>query len=106
MKPVVYYGLIKLISDAFSSSFATMPELALIAKLIPHKIESGLFAFYSGLAILNYWFLAKIFGNLVNLYFKVTKESLDDFWKLYVVHTACTLLPLLFIWLLPSPKEV
>ena len=69
MEPVIFYGFVQLISDAFSMSFHAMPAMALVAKLIPHSIESAMFAFYTGLITLTYFFLAKISGNLVNLYF-------------------------------------
>ena len=83
-----------------------MPTMALVAKMIPPTIESALFAFFTGLGNLNKHFLAKILGNLINLYFKVDKENMDDVWKLFVVQGLCALVPLAFIWILPTAGEV
>jgi len=69
MNPAVFYGIVELVSDAFAIAFVSMPSLALVAKLIPHNIESALFAFFTGLAVLNYYFVAKILGNLINEFF-------------------------------------
>ena len=76
IQPLVYFGTVQLFSDAFSMAFMSMPQLALVAKLIPHSIESSIFAFFTGLVIFCYFFFAKVLGNLINLQFKVTKDSL------------------------------
>ena len=81
----MFYALVELISDAFIQAFVQMPAMSVIAKLIPPSIESALFAFFTGLGNLNTYFLAKILGNLFNLYFKVTKEDLTNLWKLHVI---------------------
>ena len=80
LPPVVLVGIIQLFSDAFSMAFMSMPQMALVAKLIPHAIESSIFAFFTGLIIFCYFFFAKILGNLINIYFKVTNDSLENLW--------------------------
>ena len=106
MNPAIFYGIVEMISDAFSMAFIAMPALSLVAKLIPHSIESAMFAFFTGLTVLNYFFLAKVLGNLINLYFNVTKENLEPLWKLHVIQAICSLIPMLFIWLLPKMSDV
>ena len=76
LSPVVFYSMVQFISDSFIMSFVIMPTMAVVAKIIPPSIESALFAFFTGLGNLNLFFLAKINGNLINLYFKVDKENL------------------------------
>ena len=76
--------------------------MALVAKLIPVTIESAMFAFFTGLGTLNYLFMARLWGNFINMFFKVEKENIDELWKLLTVATICSLLPLLIIWLLPT----
>jgi len=76
--------------------------MALVAKLIPVTIESALFAFFTGLGNLNYHFLARLWGNLINLYFDVKKENIGEIWKLYAVATVCSFLPILLVWMLPT----
>ena len=75
--------------------------MAVVAKMIPPTVESALFAFFTGLGNLNKYFIAKILGNLINLYFRVDKENIDGLWKLFVVQAFCALIPLGFIWMLP-----
>ena len=105
-RPDICYGLIEMISDSFIIAIESMPRMALVAKLIPVTIESALFAFYTGLSNLNYLFNARLLGNLVNHFVGVTKENLDDLWILLTTQAICSLLPLLFIWLLPTTPEV
>ena len=106
MSPVVFYSIVMFFGDSFIMAFVSMPTMALVAKMIPPTIESALFAFFTGLGNLNKHFLAKILGNLINLYFKVDKENMDDVWKLFVVQGLCALVPLAFIWILPTAGEV
>ena len=62
-----------------------MPLLATVAKLIPHSVEATVFAFFTGINILNQFVISKLIGNMINLYFKVDKDSLGNLWKLFVV---------------------
>ena len=87
-------------------SFVIMPTMAVVAKMIPASIESALFAFFTGLGNLNLFFLAKINGNLINLYFKVDKENLEDLWKLFLVQAFLALVPLCFVWMLPTSADI
>ena len=81
--------------------------MALVAKLIPKTIETALMAFFTGLNKLNLYFIGRLLGNLINsLTFKVTKEDLSKLWILHLIQAICSLLPLLIIWLIPTPTEV
>lgn len=69
LPPAVFYGIVMFFGDSFLQAFVHMPTMAIVAKMIPASIESALFAFFTGLGNLNTHFLAKILGNLINLYF-------------------------------------
>ena len=85
MSPVVFYTIVMFLGDSFIMAFVAMPTMSIVAKMIPPTIESALYAFFTGLQNLNKYFIAKILGNLINLYFKVDKENIGGLWKLFVV---------------------
>ena len=83
-----------------------MPEMSLVAKLIPPTIESTFFAFFTGVGNLTFFFMGRVLGNAFNKFYNVTKEDMSDLWKLHVIQAICSLIPLCFIWLLPKTEEV
>merc|ERR1719367_1383171 len=48
-----------------------MAALTLLAKIIPPKIEASMFSLLGGTVNLSYWFLARMIGNFINLFFGV-----------------------------------
>merc|ERR1712187_943023 len=50
--------------------------------------------------------IGRISGNLINSFFGVDTENLDDLWKLMTIQAACCLIPLFFIWLLPTQPDI
>jgi hypothetical protein len=81
----------------------------LYAKLIPEKIEASLFAFLTGLSNLNNLFISNNLGILINLWIGVTEDPAvlaQKTWELYAVQCVCSLIPLLFIWLVPKRAQV
>ena len=44
--------------------------------------------------------------DLINVFIGVEDDNLSDLWLLYVIQAACSLLPLVFIWLVPNKAEV
>jgi len=85
MNPAIFYGIVELISDTFSQAFVQMPEMALVAKLIPATIESTFFAFFTGIGNLTYHFIGRLLGNFINIPFNVTTDNLEDLWKLLAI---------------------
>ena len=81
--------------------------MAIVAKLIPATIEQSLFAFFTGLNMLNQYFIGRLLGNFINSFTtKTTKDDLSGLWILHIIQACCSLLPLLLIWLLPTPDAV
>ena len=85
MPPFVYEAIVMLCSEAVYFAFEVMSAMTLLAKIIPPRVESSMFAMFAGFLALSYWFLARIIGNMVNKFFNVDNENLDDLWKLYLV---------------------
>ena len=107
IKPVIFFGFVSLFDAAAVYAFLGMPLMAVFAKLMPTSIESSMFALMTGLINLSLYFLSKLIGNLWNkLFFNVTNENLTELWKLFVLQTILSLVPIAFIWILPNRQEV
>ena len=95
-----------IIGDIFSMCLVVLPICVLFAKITPRKIEATCFAMLAGL----YNFKNSIrgyIGTTINTQFiGVSRENMDDFWKLKVISLVCSCLPLLFIFLLPSQRKI
>lgn len=107
LDPKWFFAIHSLFDAVVFKALVSMPLLSLFAKVVPESIESSIFALLMGLLNLSFGVFGKIIGNLINrMFFKVDKANLTDLWKLYVVQAVCCLLPLAFIWILPSREEV
>ena len=80
--------------------------MVLFAKMIPSNIESSMFAMLTGLMNLSNGFSSKMLGNAINSFVGVQESNLKDLWIMYVMQAVCSLLPLLFIGLIPNKQEV
>ena len=93
------------VTDTLYQCFVQLPLMVLYAKLIPEKIEASLFAFLMGLSNLSNLFIARNIANLVNVWIGCNTDNLaETTWKLYAVQGGMALIPLFFIWLIPSRK--
>lgn len=107
LSPLLFVMFTSTVTDVLYMCFIQLPLSVLFAKLIPERIESSLFAFSTGLMNLANLFIAPDLGNLINyLFFNVTTDDLSQLWKLYAVQTVMSILPTLFVWLLPKRAQV
>ena len=104
MDPLVFMIMTSTVTDLLQDAFQRLPGMVLFAKMIPSNIESSMFAMLTGLMNLSNGFTSKMVGNGINYFVGVKEKSLEQLWILYVIQAACSLLPLLFIWLVPSKK--
>ena len=102
MSPAIFYSFVMLCGDAFLMCFMIMPVMGAVAKMIPSSVESAMFALFMGVGNLSRLFIAPILGNWINAYFGVTRENMDDLWKLFICQAATGAVPLALIWLLPK----
>lgn len=65
-----------------------------------------MFAFLMGLLNLSTTVLSKLLGNMYNSWIGVKNDNLNDIWKLYTISTALCIVPLAFVWLLPTKLQV
>ena len=74
----------------------------LFAKLIPPNIEASCYALQAGLINLSNFNLSSYVTILWNKWFDISDNNLDDLWKLMVVGLVSSLLPVFFLWLVPT----
>lgn len=87
-------------------SLLLLPPQILFAKLTPKHVEATMFAF-TGSVVALIFPLQKILGLLINwAFFDVSTQNLEDLYKLYLVMAGATLIPMLFVSLLPTWQDV
>ena len=106
MSPYMFAIFSSAVSEILYMLFITLPSQVLFAKMIPSNIEASMFSITTGITNFGNLFMARQVGNGINLFFDVERENLDELWKLYVVQCGCSLLPLLFLCLIPSRKQI
>lgn len=106
-RPYLYVLLATFVNDILYTMFIEMPPYIYLAKLIPSRIESSMYAFSSGLIDLTWYTLAKYIAILINVLFvHVNYDDLQKTWVLYAIQACCSLIPLLFIWIIPKRENV
>ena len=83
--------------------------MVLFAKVTPKHIEGTVFALLTGMSNLANSVLSPAAGGIVNdLFVHVTKDNLtsENFVFLILIECACSLLPLLFMTLIPLRSNV
>ena len=65
-----------------------------------------MFAFLTGIIQLTNQYWSKILGTIYNKFVGVEKKNLDDLWKLYMIATISAALPILFLWVAPTNKNI
>ena len=83
-----------------------IPTQTALGKLIPNNIEATMFAFLTGIIQLTNQYWSKILGTIYNKFVGVEKKNLDDLWKLYMIATISAALPILFLWVAPTNKNI
>lgn len=84
-----------------------MPTLILFAKICPERIEATTFAFLTG--TFNFTGVMRGFiGSYVNEWsgINVTEFDLSRYAELVLISFFCGLTPLIYLWLLPTKKQI
>jgi len=102
MSPTTFVFLSNTVTDTLSSAIRLLSGNVLFAKLIPVNIEASMFAILTGITNFCNFFLAKQLGNFFNIFVGVTNDNLDRLWILFAISAWCSLVPIFFIWLVPS----
>ena len=89
-----------------STCFVFLPTLIIFSKICPRHIEATTFALLAGISNFRMT-LADWIGVWVNEKFVgVTEDDLSKYWILVTIGYFCSLLPLAFLWLIPTRKQI
>ena len=106
MKPLLFVCLTSTVTDTIQKTLSNLPCMVLFSKLIPSRIESSMFALMMGLLNLTNLVISKLLGNFYNKFVGVSKDNLQDIWKLVVISSVLSVVPITLIWMLPTKVEV
>ena len=95
-----------IIGDIFSMCLVVLPLCVLFTKITPKNIEATCFAFLAGLHNIKSSIRGYIGSTVNDNFIGVTRENMDEFWKLKVISLICSCMPLLFLFLLPTNKQI
>ena len=95
-----------IISDIFSMCLVVLPMCVLFAKITPHNIEATCFAMLAGLYNFKNSIRGYIGVTINSQFVGVTRDHMEDYWKLKVISLVCSFLPLLFLFLIPTNKQI
>lgn len=76
LSPLTFVVLTSTVMDTLVSAFTVLPAMVLFAKLIPHNVESSMFALLTGVLNFCSLFAAKELGVLINRRIGVTSSNL------------------------------
>jgi hypothetical protein len=82
--------------------YAHLPVLAVVAKLIPANVESSVFGLLSSIQGFSTPVYGRLLGDFYNTFFDVTATDTSQFWCLMLIQFVSAVIPLFFLWLLPS----
>jgi len=94
------------VQDIVSQCFVFLPMAVMFAKITPKRIEATSFALLAGVsnfrATIRGWT-----GSYINEWFVgVTRDDLDKYWVLVTIGFICSFIPLLFLRLIPTRKQI
>ena len=79
-----------------------LPLMVIYAKIIPKNLEATCFALLTGSSNISLDIAHAIGAAINKLYVGVTKTNLDNFWILQAISYGTCILPLFFLYYLPS----
>ena len=94
------------VQDIVSQCFVFLPMAVMFAKITPKRIEATSFALLAGVsnfrATIRGWT-----GSWINDQFVgVTRDDLTNYWVLVTIGFVCSFIPLLFLRLIPTRKQI
>ena len=80
--------------------------MVVFAKITPKRVEATAFALLTGTS--NFKYVIKDFvGSSVNgALVGVTTEDLSNYYILVIINTVMSVIPALFLWLLPTKADI
>ena len=106
---IFFYAIQAFFEDALLLAFIDLPCMVLFAKVIPKNIEGTVFAFLTGTINFGNGNISPITGSVLNdTFVKVTRDNMSNsnFVQLVWIETLSSLIPILFLKLIPLKKDI
>ena len=94
------------VSEIISQCFVFLPMSVVYAKICPKRIEATSFALLASVSNLRGTIRSWIGAYINKQWVGVSHTDLSKYWVLVTIGFACSFLPLFFLWLIPSRKEI
>ena len=95
-----------IVHDITTQCFIFLPMQVIFAKIPPKHIEATSFALLAGLSNFRGTMRSYLGTTINDKFVGVTQEDLTDYYKLASINLACSFLPLLFLWLIPTREQI
>ena len=94
------------VSSILGKCLVFLPMSVIMGKICPEHIEATSFALLAGISNFRSQ-ISSYTGTWINeKYVGCTNSDLGNYWKLGVIELVCSMLPLFFIWLIPTRKSI
>ena len=94
------------VQDIISMCFVFMPMSVLMAKICPKRIEATSFALLAGVSNFRGTIRGRIGTWINDAFVGVSREDLSDYYILVTIGFFCSFIPLLFLRLIPTRKDI
>ena len=87
-------------------AFVDMPTLVVQTKITPKNVEATIYNMFRTICNLTADFISPMIGGVIASVFSVTSKNFDNISWIVVVQFVLSLVPILFVWVLPSNQEI
>lgn len=94
------------VSEIISQCFVFLPMSVVYAKICPKRIEATSFALLASVSSLRGTIRSWLGAFINRQWVGVSFNDLSKYWVLVSIGFACSFLPLFFLWLIPTRKEI
>jgi hypothetical protein len=87
-------------------AFVFMPMLVVQTKIIPKNVEATVYSVFASLRNIAHDFISPVVGGVIAQCFNVSKNNFKNIGSIVIIQFCWSLIPIMFIWLLPSNKTI
>ena len=87
-------------------AFINMPSLVVQTKITPKNVEATIYSMFRTISNLTSDFISPMIGGIIASSFHVSTKTFKHMTSILVVQFILSLIPILFIWLLPTNDEI
>ena len=103
---VVFSIMSDALLKALFVAFINMPSLVVQTKITPKNVEATIYSLFRTISNLTSDFISPMMGGIIASSFDVSNKKFEHMTSILVVQFILSLIPILFIWLLPTNDEI